>query len=486
MITIQEILLPESASAYAALTALDQTGNRFLFIVDSAGRLVGLLTDGDIRRGLLRGLDIHGLVADFMRREFVSLPVDATDREIGAALGGPIAFLPLLDAQGCPVDYASQQRHRRYPVAQPFLRGNEEAYITECVRTGWISSQGRFVGEFERLLGEFHGTDPAVAVANGTVALQLALAALGIGPGDEVILPTLTFAATASAVVHAGATPVFADVDPNTWVIGAREIEAVLSKNTRAVIPVHLYGYPCPMVEICNLARLHNVHVIEDTAEAFGATVEGRPVGSFGAAASFSFFGNKTITTGEGGAVLFRDKAIRQRARTLRDHGMSPEKRYWHLEPGFNYRMTNLQAAIGVAQMERIEEILKRKQGILDFYTHEFSGRAEFELQRACVNGRPSCWIYTLLLAADAGMSRDELASRLLRNGIETRPMFYPLHSMPAFSRYAEQAYFPVAENLAPRGLSFPSAVTLTDACLENIGGITKSILDMRKMFNAS
>ena len=486
MITTEEIVLPESASAYEALTALDRMGNRFLFVVDAAGRLVGLLTDGDIRRGLLRGVDVHGTVAAFMRREFVSLPVDATDREIEQNLVGPIAFIPLLDTQGRPVDYASQQRHRRYPVAQPVLEGNEEAYITECVRTGWISSQGRFVGEFERMLGEFHGADAAVAVANGTVALQLALAALDIGPGDEVIVPTLTFAATASAVVHTGATPVFADVDPETWVIGAPQIEAVLTERTRAVIPVHLYGYPCPMPEICDLARRHGINVIEDAAEAFGATVGGRVVGSFGDAASFSFFGNKTITTGEGGAVLFRDAAVRLRARTLRDHGMSPERRYWHLEPGFNYRMTNLQAAIGVAQMERIEDILKRKQHILDFYAGEFSGRAEFEFQRACVDGCPSCWIYTLLLTKDAGIGRDELATRLLRNGIETRPMFYPLHSMPAFSRYAVEACFPVAESLAPRGLSFPSAVTLSEASLKNIGAVTRSILEMRQMVNAS
>lgn len=486
MITIQEILLPESATAHEALAALDRTGNRFLFIVDHQERLVGLLTDGDIRRGFLRGLDVRGPVTAFMQREFVSLPVEATDREIGATLAGPITFLPLLDAQGRPVDYASQQRHRRYPVAQPFLEGNEEAYITECVRTGWISSQGRFVGEFERMLGEFHGTEPAVAVANGTVALQLALAALGIGSGDEVIVPTLTFAATASAVVHAGATPVFADVDPETWVIGARQIEAARTAKTRAVIPVHLYGYPCPMLEICNLAHRHGFYVIEDTAEAFGATVGGRVVGSFGDAASFSFFGNKTLTTGEGGALLFRDSAVRQRARILRDHGMSPERRYWHLEPGFNYRMTNLQAAVGVAQMERVDDILKRKQRIFEFYTSEFSGRKEFVLQRTCEEGRPSCWIYTLLLATGAGMCRDELSSRLLRNGIETRPMFYPLHSMPAFSRYAGQAFFPVAESLAPRGLSFPSAVTLTESSLENICAVTRSILEMRQMVNAS
>jgi len=484
--TIKDILIPRSATAYEALTALDRTGNRFLFIEDDVGRLVGVLTDGDIRRGLLRGLDVRGPVTSFMRRNFVSLPVDSTDLKINETLVGPISFLPLLDAEGRPVDYASQHRHRRYPVAQPALEGNEEAYITECVRTGWISSQGRFVGEFERMLGEFHKTEPAVAVANGTVALQLALTALGIGVGDEVIVPTLTFAATASAVVHVGATPVFADVDSETWVIGAPQIKAVITERTRAIIPVHLYGYPCPMPEICNLAHQHGIFVIEDVAEAFGASVKSRTVGTFGNAASFSFFGNKTITTGEGGAVLFRDAEHRKRARILRDHGMSPERRYWHLEPGFNYRMTNMQAAVGVAQMERINNTLRRKQKILKFYEQKFLTRPELKLQKACPDAYPSCWLYTLLLTEDANIKRDELATRLLRNGIETRPMFYPLHSMPAFSRYAKEKCFPNAEALAPQGLSLPSAVTLDEKSLENIADVMLSILDRRQIISIS
>jgi perosamine synthetase len=486
MTNVEELLLPEQASAYEALLLLDKTGHRFLFIVNEEGRLAGVLTDGDIRRGLLKGHDIHGAVALFMRKQFVSLPVEATDREISAALTGNILFLPLLDKEGRPVDYSSLQHHRKYPVSQPLLDGNEETYVTECIRTGWVSSRGRFVSEFERLLANFHGTRGALAVSNGTVGLQLALAALGIGPGAEVIVPTLTFAATASAVIHAGATPIFADVDPATWLMGVEQIEPVLTERTRAIIPVHLYGYPCPMPEILVLAKARNLKVIEDAAEAFGASVNKQIVGSFGDAACFSFYGNKTITTGEGGAVLLKDPDVFARAQMLRDHGMSTARRYWHLEPGFNFRMTNLQAAVGVAQMERIKAILRKKQQILDFYMKRFGDAKEFVQQQACPAGKPSCWLYTLLLSDCAGIDRDDFAARLIRNGIETRPTFYPLHTMPAFERFAGKGNFPVAEHIAARGLSFPSATTLTEQGLDNICAVSSSILRTRRMVSSN
>jgi perosamine synthetase len=249
---------------------------------------------------------------------------------------------------------------------------------------------------------------------------------------------------------------------------------------------VHLYGYPCPMPEILALAKARNLKVIEDAAEAFGASVGKQIVGSFGDAACFSFYGNKTITTGEGGAILLKDPDIFARAKMLRDHGMSSTRRYWHLEAGFNFRMTNLQAAVGVAQMERIDSILEKKRRILDFYAKRFSGMQEFVQQQACPAGKPSCWLYTLLLSDHAGIDRDELAARLIRNGIETRPTFYPLHTMPAFERYAGDRSFPVAEDIAARGLSFPSAATLTEQGLDNICTVSSSILRMRRMVSSN
>jgi perosamine synthetase len=486
MNSVEEILLPEGASAYAALLLLDKTGNRFLFIVDEEGRLTGVLTDGDVRRGLLKGYDLETEVVRFMRREFVSLPVEATDLEITATLSERISFLPLLDPAGRPVDYSSLQRHRRYPVAQPLLGGNEELYVTECVRTGWISSQGRFVGDFEQALAEFHGASYALAVSNGTVALQLALCALGVGPGDEVILPALTFAATASAVIHAGAIPVFADVDATTWLMGAEQIRPLITARTRAIIPVHLYGFPAAMGAITDLAAEHGLVVVEDAAEALGASIDGKLVGTFGEASCFSFFGNKTVTTGEGGAILFRDLAAYERAKMLRDHGMDPARRYWHLEPGFNFRLTNLQAAVGVAQMERIGEILARKQWLFEHYLEAFGVLEEFVHQSAVTGGKPSCWLFTLLMAEEAAIDRDEVAARLLQNGIETRPIFFPLPAMPAFSRFAEGRTFPNAESISARGLSFPSAVALSDEDLAEICRVTHSIVRLRRLVSGS
>jgi perosamine synthetase len=482
MTGVEEILVKQSASAHDALVLLDRTGNRFLFVVDDEGRMSGVLTDGDVRRGLLKGLDLDAEVSCFMRRDFVSLPMTASDAEISAILSERISFLPLLDDENRPVDYSSLWRHRRYPVAQPWLGGNEEVYVTECVRTGWISSQGRFVLDFEKALGEFHGAPHVLAVSNGTVALQLALGALGVGPGDEVILPALTFAATASAVIHAGATPVFADVDAATWMMAAEQIRPLITARTRAIIPVHLYGYPAAMPSIMDLAAEHDLLVIEDAAEAFGASVDGRLAGTFGHAACFSFFGNKTLTTGEGGAVLFRDEAVFQRGKILRDHGMDPARRYWHLEPGFNFRLTNLQAAVGLAQMERVGEILGRKQAILDHYMRRFGEMDEFVLQAPVADGKPSCWLFTLLMSAEASINREEFAARLLQNGIETRPVFFSLPAMPAFSRYAEGRNFPNSEDISARGVSFPSAVTLTDADLHEICRITTSIVRLRRL----
>jgi perosamine synthetase len=482
MTSIEELLLQEQASTYEALVLLDRTGDRFLFIVNKQGRLTGVLTDGDIRRGLLKGLGVRAPVVHFAQKEFVSLPVEATDETISATLNPRISFIPLVDREGRPVDYSSLQRHRKYPVSQPLFDGNEENYVMECIRTGWVSSKGRFVTEFERALAHFHDSPNALAVSNGTVALQLALAALDIGPGAEVIVPTLTFAATASAVIHAGATPVFADVNSETWVMGAEEMASVLTERTRAVIPVHLYGYPCPMPEILEVAKKRNLKVIEDAAEAFGASVGERIVGSFGDAACFSFYGNKTITTGEGGAILFKDPAVFARAKMLRDHGMSTTMRYWHLEAGFNFRMTNLQAAVGLAQMERIETILQKKERILDYYTSRFGDLKEFVQQQACPGGKPSCWLFTLLVAEQAGIGRDEFAARLIRNGIETRPIFYPLHTMPAFERFAKKRSYPIAEHIARRGLSLPSAATLTEQGLNYICAVSRSILRMRQM----
>jgi len=308
------------------------------------------------------------------------------------------------------VDLGVMDRRMRLPVAEPTVGERELQYVNECVLTGWISSGGKFVSRFEEMFAAFCASRYAVATSNGTTALHLALLALGIGPGDEVIVPTLTFIATANAVVYTGAVPVFADSEAETWNIAPSAIEAAITARTKAIIPVHLYGHPADMAAILDLAKRHGLAVIEDAAEAHGARYQGKPVGSIGDAGVFSFFGNKIVTTGEGGMLVTDDAEIADRARLLRDHGMRPERRYWHTVLGYNYRLTNLQAAVGVAQMEKIESILKAKRDIAALYRSGLSGIAGLTLPPERDGAENVFWLYTVLVDEEEfGMGRDEL-----------------------------------------------------------------------------
>ncbi|RYZ75585.1 MAG: aminotransferase class I/II-fold pyridoxal phosphate-dependent enzyme, partial [Proteobacteria bacterium] len=335
---------------------IDGNAHGVCFVVDGEGKLAGGITDGDVRRALLAGKGLNASAQDVMVANFFSLPADSSSALIQNNLSERIRVIPLLNPEGIPVDFATRSRYHRISVLEPNLKGNELAYVTDCIQTNWISSQGSYVRRFEEDLRNYAGANYALAVSNGTVALHLALKALGIGPGDEVIVPSLTFAASANAVIHAGATPVFADVEAETWTIDVAAARKLIGPRTKAIMPVHLYGHPCRMDELQDLVNSHDIQLVEDCAESLGSLYKGRQTGSFGAAACFSFFGNKTITTGEGGMVLFRDLSCFEMGAVLRDHGMSKKERYWHDVVGFNYRLTNMQAAIGVAQMERVDQ----------------------------------------------------------------------------------------------------------------------------------
>ena len=347
------------------------------------------------------------------------------------------------------------------PVYMPSLDGREEKYVLDAVRSGWISSLGQYVTQFEQQFARFCGVDHAVSVSNGTVALHLALHALGIGPGDEVIVPSLTFVASANAVAYTGARPVFADVDPQTWCIDPDDAARLVTPRTRAIMPVHLYGHPAAMGEINALAARHGLHVIEDAAEAHGAQVDGRTVGGLGRIGSFSFYANKIITTGEGGMLTTDDAALAARCRLLRDHAMPPQRRYWHEEIGFNYRMTNLQAAVGVAQMERIDSFIRRKRRIAALYSEHLCDTAGVVLPVE----RPGCrnvyWMYSVLIEPPYGRSRDELIVLLRNRGIDSRPFFHPLDTLPP---YRGERVCRVAQRLSTAGLNLPSFPGLTDS----------------------
>lgn len=365
-----------------------------------------------------------------------------------------LSLLPFLEHEQSP------RPANFIPVYEPWLGDLELEYVTEAVRSSWISSLGKYVQQFEAQFARFCGVAHGISTSNGTTALHLALHALGIGPGDEVIVPALTFVASANAVHYTGATPVFADVDPVTWTLDPDDVARRITPRTRAIMPVHLYGHPAPMDAINELARAHNLWVVEDAAEAHGAAIRGRRTGGLGHVAAFSFFANKVITTGEGGMVTTNDEALANRCRMLRDHAMPPESRYWHNEVGFNYRLTNLQAAVGVAQMTRIEEFLRRKRTIAGLYQTGLADIPGITLPTEAPGYTNIFWMYSILVQKPYPLSRDELIVALRAEGIDSRPFFHPLDTLPPY-RSAEPR--PTALALSRVGLNLPSSPRLTD-----------------------
>lgn len=352
------------------------------------------------------------------------------------------------------------------PVAEPMLGEEELNNVVEAIKSGWISSKGKFIPQFEEEFAQYCGVKHGVATANGTVALHLALVALGIGEGDEVIVPTLTFVATANAVRYTGAKPVFIDSHPDYWCIAPDKIEGAISPRTRAIIPVHLYGHPCDMDAITDIAKRRNLYIIEDAAEAHGAEYKGKKVGSFGAIACFSFYGNKLITTGEGGMCLTGDEALAEKMKILRNHGMNPEKRYWYDVVGFNYRMTNLQAAVGVAQLKKLDRFITRKREIAKTYNSLLKSVKGINLPPEMPWAKNVYWMYSVLVTEEFGIDRDSWIKELEGKGIETRPFFSPVHLMP---HYNQGRTFPIAEELSQKGINLPSSVKLTELEIKSI-----------------
>lgn len=341
-------------------------------------------------------------------------------------------------------------------VGQPTLTSNALEYVLDAVSTNRLTA-GPYVDRFEQAFAAYVGTRHAVATTSGTTALHLMLAAQGIGPGDEVIVPSLTFVATANAVAYTGATPVFADVDYDTWTLAPDAVSAVMSDRVKAIVPVHLYGVPADVPALRAIAEAWGVALLEDAAEALGASIHGRKVGGLGQAAAFSFYGNKTITTGEGGMVTTNDDDLAERLRLLRGQGQTPGRRFWHEVVGFNYRMTDLQGAIGVSQMEVLDKLLDERTRVLALYRQQVSGVRFQHVPPHMVHG---AWGACVLLPE--GTSRDGVAAALAAADIETRPMFPPVHSMPMYAN-ARHGYMFVTDHIATRGLMLPTHADLTE-----------------------
>lgn len=366
------------------------------------------------------------------------------------------------------------------PVNEPLLDGNEQKYLAECITTGWISSEGPFVQRFEAQFAARVDRKYGIAVSNGSGALDIAIAALGIGRGDEVILPTFTIISCAAAIVRAGATPVVVDADPVTWNMDISQIEAKITLRTKAIMVVHIYGLPVDMDEISQLAAKYGLLVIEDAAEMHGQTYRDRPCGSFGDLSTFSFYANKHITTGEGGMLVTNDPEIAERCRSLRNLCFEPQQRFVHQELGWNLRMSNLHAAIGVAQLERLDEFVARKRAMGKRYTELLADIPGIELPLARTDYAENIyWVYGIVLKAEVPFDAKVVRQKLAAAQIGTRPFFWCMHEQPIFAKMGLFAGVscPVAERLARRGFYLPSGIALTESQIDRVTSSLREIL---------
>lgn len=360
------------------------------------------------------------------------------------------------------------------PVSAPNLSVLERQYLLDAFDSGWISSRGPYIEAFEGKFREFQKVPYALSVCNGTCALHLALLALGIQPDDEVIVPTLTYVASANAIRYTGATPVFIDSEPDTWNMDVSKLETALTPRTKAILVVHLYGNPCDMDPILAFAKKNGLAVVEDVAEAFGSQYKGQRVGGFGDIGVFSFFGNKTITTGEGGMVTTNQPNLNSKMLHLKSQGMSATNYYYFDIVGYNYRMTNLEAALGLAQLERAEKFITKKRENAQIYSRELGNMKDVTLPVEVSYAYNTYWMYSILIKESSAISRDTVREALQKKGIETRPFFYPCHLLPMYEKNGVS--FKIAEDVSRRGLNLPSSTLLSEEEIVHICNTLKSI----------
>lgn len=469
----QKLICGEDFTIKEVMACINNNSKGIAFIVNDTKKLVGIATDGDIRRALLDGAGMKEPIKDYMNDCFVYATDLLDAQKIFQQYGWKIKIIPLVDAQMHIRDYAQSNSKQHVALAQPQLNGNEYNYLMDAFLSTWISSTGKYVTQFEEDFSQYCGVRYGIATSNGTTALHLALTALGIGAGDEVIVPDITFAATINAVIYTGATPVIVDIEKDSWCIDPDKIEKAITPKTKAVIPVHIYGQPCDMGRIGDIAQKHHLYIVEDCAEAHGAEWQHKKVGSFGIISCFSFFGNKILTTGEGGMCVTDNRELNDKMRVLRDHGMSRERKYYHEVVGFNYRMTNMQAAIGVAQLEHIDEILEWRQFLEEKYRNKFLEISGLQMQRNDFKDRKKiAWLVSALVD---GNKRDAVLRRLKENNIDARPFFTPLSEMELYKTYAKDCA--VSRKISGMGLNLPTTYEIDDEKIERIARIVKSVL---------
>jgi len=445
------------------LLKFDKNALGIVFVVDNNLKLLGSITDGDIRRAYLNK-NITNIVrrsSKFINKKVFYLNFNSSISTILKYLSNSsnknkFKCIPLVNNKRIVIDISTIQNLRNIPITN-IRFGNEELNnVVQAVKSGWISSKGGFVENFENEFSKYLGGGYSLTTSSGTSALELGLKSLRIEPKDEVIVPNFSFAASINAILNVGARPVIVDIDKKTWTIDIKKLQKLINRKTKAIMPVHIYGQSCDMDKIMEISKKYKLKVIEDAAEALGGTYKGKLIGLKGDCSCFSFFANKTITTGEGGMVVFKDKKHYETGKIIRSHGMTPKKPYRHSIVGSNYRMTNLQASIGMAQLKKVNKLLKERKKVFEYYDSRLSHNKEITLLPKNNWSTNSYWLYTVLINKIGKIKRDKLISGLLKKGIETRPTFFPFNKMLPFKTFAKGS-FSVSEEIAYNGISLPS-----------------------------
>lgn len=456
---ISKLLCKHDAQLRELLTIINNNELGFCIVVNNENVFLYVVTDGDVRRAILSGKDLDALSGDvFFGKTSEYVFDDASKTEIYEKFDDVIRILPILNREDKRVrDIVLFDSRNKFNIIEPDFGEQELENLTRCIESGWISG-GNFVKEFEEKVKNEAQIDFASSCTSGTAALHLALLALGIEVGDEVILPSLSFIASANAISYIGAKPIFVDVCEHTWNIDPEKVKEAITPKTKAILAVHLYGLQADMPKLKKIASENGLFLIEDAAEAQGSTAAGYPIGHFSDIVTFSFFGNKIITTGEGGMVLSDNEDLIEQVNILKAHGMRLDVKYKHDILGYNYRMTNIQAAIGSAQMDRFPEIIRNKIEIGKSYIDFLSESDEFKLQQTPKNWKNVYWLNSIVLPNINEKARDKIVSQLALMGIETRPIFYPIHQQKI---YHSELKLPITESIAYRGISLPSSPNL-------------------------
>tara|TARA_Y100000389_G_scaffold187357_1_gene208689 strand:+ start:2438 stop:3865 length:1428 start_codon:yes stop_codon:yes gene_type:complete len=458
MNNISKLIISKFDTLKDALIKIRKNGEGFCFICEDE-KLIGILSQGDIRNLILKKVSLENKVLKYTNKKYYSLPATIESSKAFNSLKKGRRIIPLLGKNKKLVDYVSYNKFKNIPLVKPDLNGNELTYLTQCIQSTYISSLGNFINSFEKQFKNYFKVNSALSVSSCTTGLQLVLQSLKLKKNDEVIVPNVTFVSPINAIIHAGGKPILCDINSKNLTLDCSNLKKKITKKTKAIICVHTYGHPCNMSEILSLIKNKNIFLIEDCAEAIGTKYKNKNIGTFGDSAVFSFYGNKTITTGEGGMILFKNRENYEKCKILRNHGMNSKKKYWHDQIGFNFRMTNLQAAVGVAQFERIKFFIKNKIEIAREYQKNLKNFDNIILPFEEKWAKHSYWLFNILIKDISRNKRDTIIKQLNNEGIEARPMFYPASDMKIYKKYTNnrQNY----SRISYSGISLPSFVGL-------------------------